>query len=297
MTSLAKQLQKLSIPGQPSLKQATSKKRPSLLFEPEKASDIPTDTIHSLGLNGLAELINRDPSFSIFEATLFQESHKGFEREVLTKQELDDVGSKLEDLLRRLSPYFLQRPAQKCLEWLLRVFKVHCYHTDALMECVLPYYQTNLFARVVQLLPLKDHNSKWAWLRPVKKTGSPLSKQTLVQHCLSDLAFLDRICAMVPASLRSHRNSQWSVLGKMVSLFTSTVMAVLEKANPVTEAIVLLLVPYIEKGLKSKCMDYRASVYMIVSQLAVLVNMGGELSKALVERVSKVRVHVYVRWS
>lgn len=292
MTSLAKQLQRLALPGQSSLKQASSKKRPSLLFEPEKASDISVDTIHSLGLNGLAELINIDYSFADFEATLFQESGKEYERSVQTKEELEQVAGQVDLFLRRLSPYFLQRAAQKCLEWLIRVFQVHSYHVDALMECVLPYYQTNLFARVVQLLPLKDHTSKWHWLLPVKKTGSPLSKVTFVQHCLSDLAFLQFICECVPLSLRAHRDSSVKGFRKIISLYTSTVMGVLERSSPVSEEVVLRLVPYLEKGLKSKHLDYRACTYMILCQLAVLVKMDESLLKALVVRVSKVSVCV-----
>lgn len=290
MTSLARQLQKLAIPGQPSLKQVTSKKKPSLLFDGEKAADISTDTIYSLGLNGLEELINADESFSEFENTLFKESCKDFERSVVTKDVLANVESKLEIFLRRLSPYFLQRQAQKCLEWLIRVFMINFHNTDTLMECVLPYYETNLFARVVQLLPLNDHTSKWYWLRPVKKSGSPLSKLTLTQHCLSDRSFLHFICEMVPASLLAHKNSRFGTCREVVSLYASTVMAVVDRCNPVPEELILQLVPYIEKGLKSKSMDYLASSYMIVSQLAVLVNMDEKLLNPVVELVSKVCV-------
>lgn len=293
MTSLARQLQKLAIPGQPSLKQATSKKHPSLLFEAEKAADISTDTIYSLGLNGLTELISIDHTFAEFEITLFQESWKSFERSTKTRDVVDNVECQLADFLRRLSPYFLQRPAQKCLEWLIRAFRVNSFATDALMECVLPYYETNLFARVVQLLPLKDHTSKWHWLLPVKKSGSPLSKLTLVQHCLADQSFLVFVCEMVPASLRAHRYSHTSGSQRAISLYMSTVMGVLERVNPVTEELVLRLVPFVEKGLQSKDVDYRASSYMIVSQLSVMVNMENRLLKSMVSLVTKVRVHDY----
>ena len=227
-----------------------------------------------------------DASFSAFEATLFQESCKAFERAVETSGELGEVSGQVEGFLRRLSPYLLTSTAPKCLEWLIRMFKVNQCH---LMECVLPYYQTNLFARVVQLLPLRDHASKWHWLRPVQKSGSPLSKLSLVQHCLSDLSFLHFVCEMVPLSLRAHRDCPTSGYRKVISLYTSTVMAVLERATPVTEEMVSCLLPYVEKGLKSKRADYRASTYMIASELAVLVNMEGALLEVMVYRVTKVR--------
>ena len=92
-TSLAKQLKQLAIPGQPSHKQATSKKQPSLLYAPEKAATLSTDEIYALGCNGLSELITTDPSFSRYEATLFQESCKGFERSTQTREVLEEVAS------------------------------------------------------------------------------------------------------------------------------------------------------------------------------------------------------------
>jgi len=85
MTSLAKQLQRLAIPGQPSLRQVVSKKRPSLLFDAKEAADIDIETIYALGTNGLEELISIDQSFADFETSLFQESCKEFERTVQTQ--------------------------------------------------------------------------------------------------------------------------------------------------------------------------------------------------------------------
>ena len=189
MTSLARQLEKLAIPGQPSHKQLSSKKDlPSFLFQPDEVADISIDTIFSLALNGLEKLVSIDSSFVDFEDSLFSESCKGFERTIQTRDVLENVDEQVGCFLRLMSPYFLLKPAQKCLEWLIRVFRVNVYNVDVLMECVLPYYQTRLFARVVQLLPLRGL-SRWHWLYPVKKTGSPLSKLTLTQHCLTDLSF------------------------------------------------------------------------------------------------------------
>lgn len=291
MTFLAKQLEKLAIPGQLSHKQLSSRKNlPSFLFQPEDVADISTDTIFSLALNGLEELVSMDPSFAEFEDSLFCESCKGFERLMQAKEVLNDVDDKVGRFLRLLSPYFLLKPAHKCLEWLIRVFRVNSYNVDVLMECVLPYYQTRLFARMVQLLPLKDHAlSRWQWLLPVKKTGSPLSKLTFTQHCLTDLSFLVFVCECVPASLSVFQRSPVGSSRPVLSLYTSTVLEVLETASPVTEDLVVRLMPFVDKGLKWKSLEYRASTYMVVSQLAVLVDMEDKLVVSIVELVSKVR--------
>ena len=103
--------------------------------------------------------------------------------------------------------FFMLRPAHKCLEWLVRVYEIHKCNIDGLMECVLPYYETNLFARVVQILRLEDHASLWSWLSPIQKEGTPLSRLFLIQHCLSDGPFLSFICNMVLSSLSEEGGS------------------------------------------------------------------------------------------
>ncbi len=229
MTSLAKQLQKLAIPGQPSLRQVVSKKRPSLLFSPEVAADIDIDSIHSLGLNGLEELISIDQSFEQFESTLFQDSCKDFERTVQMKEVLEDIDYKIAIFLRKLSPYFLLKPAQKCLEWLIRAFRINSFNVDPVMECILPYHDTNLFARVLQLLPIKSPTSPWHWLRPSQKAGSPVSRLTVKQHCISAPSFLVFLCEMVTKALKTLPSN--SSHHPLLALYTSTVLAVLEETG------------------------------------------------------------------
>ncbi len=288
MTSLAKQLQKLAIPGQPSLRQVVSKKKPSLLFDSKEAADIDTDTIFSLGVNGLEELISIDQSFTEFEASLFHESCKDFERTVQMKEVLEDLDQKMAVFLRRLSPYFLLKPAQKCFEWLIRAFRVNSFNVDAIMECILPYYETNLFARVVQLLPLKDPSSTWHWLRPIQKAGSPLSKLTLVQHCISVQPFLVFVCEMVPHSLKAHKRSLASSPRIVVAFYVSTVLGVLETATTISEEVVSRLLPFILKGLKSPNVEYRAASYMVTSQLSTVAKLQEQLYCSLIEAISKV---------
>lgn len=294
MTSLAQQLQRLAIPGQPSLKQVASKKRLTLLFDAKEAADIDITTIHCLGVNGLEELISIDPSFREFEVSLFSESCKDFERTVQTKEHLEELDTKISLFLRKLSPYFLLKPAQKCLEWLIRAFRINSFNVDAVMECILPYYETRLFARMLQLIPLKDPMSMWHWLRPIQKVGSPLSKHTLVQHCISARSFFVFICDMVPRSLKQHRSNSSTDPRVLLAFYTSTVVAVLESVDAVSEEMVSRLLPYILKGLKSSCSEFKAASLMIVCQLMAVANLELPFCSLLLEVIAKVSVYVLV---
>jgi len=46
-----------------------------------------------------------------------------------------------------------------------RSFHVQLYNTDSLLACALPYHDTNVFVRVLQLLKIKDATSRWNWLQ------------------------------------------------------------------------------------------------------------------------------------
>lgn len=291
MTSLAKQLQKLAIPGQPSLARlASTRARASLLFDARQAADIDLDTVFSLGRNGLEELIGLDASFASYEASLFRESCKDFERTVQTRDTLERLDETISRFLWKLSPYFLLKPAQKCLEWLVRAFGVHTHNTDALLECALPYHETRLFARLLQLLPLRGDRSRWHWLLAAQRAGAPLSRLTLVRRCAGDPTLLDFVGGMVRHLSSAAEGSERAgvALRTVTAFYASTVVAVLETA-PVTEELVSSLLPHLVDGLKSSGnLDRRAASYVIVGQLVSKATLEPRLSTSLIESISKV---------
>lgn len=43
-------------------------------------------------------------------------------------------------------------------------FHIQLYNADSLMACALPYHDTNLFVRILQLLKIQDTTNHWNWL-------------------------------------------------------------------------------------------------------------------------------------
>lgn len=72
-----------------------------------------------LGIDGLDELKNIDPSFSEFENTLFSVLSKSIERSVLSQDKNEKLSNNIQKYLLKLSPYFLLKPAHKTMEWLI----------------------------------------------------------------------------------------------------------------------------------------------------------------------------------
>lgn len=191
-TSLAAQLKILAGTGGAGGKDADTrglshKHKASFLFDAAQASDMDAQTIFHLGLNGLAELRQLDERFAPFEATLFASEPGGagvrsLDRDAQSRKMNAGLDQSIAGLLRALSPYFLHRSAHKVIEYLIRRFSVHEHNIDAMLECALPFHESTLFARLLQLM--KVNGAQWDWLKVAQKNGAPVARGTLVQRCL-----------------------------------------------------------------------------------------------------------------
>uniref|UniRef100_A0A2I3T227 HEAT repeat-containing protein 1 n=1 Tax=Pan troglodytes TaxID=9598 RepID=A0A2I3T227_PANTR len=288
MTSLAQQLQRLALP-QSDASLLSRDEVASLLFDPKEAATIDRDTAFAIGCTGLEELLGIDPSFEQFEAPLFSQLAKTLERSVQTKAVNKQLDENISLFLIHLSPYFLLKPAQKCLEWLIHRFHIHLYNQDSLIACVLPYHETRIFVRVIQLLKINNSKHKWFWLLPVKQSGVPLAKGTLITHCYKDLGFMDFICSLVTKSVKVFAEYPGSSaqLRVLLAFYASTIVSALVAAEDVSDNIIAKLFPYIQKGLKSSLPDYRAATYMIICQISVKVTMEDTFVNSLASQIIK----------
>ena len=289
MSSLAKQLKQLQIPGHHGATTAAkSGKKVSLLFDAKEASDIDNETIYSLGINGLVELKSIDTSFAPFESTLFNQSSKTLERTLQTQGVNENIDKEISKFLRCLSPYVLLKPAHKTLEWLVRRFQIHVFNVSELLRCVLPYHETKLFVRIVQLLTIADPSSKWNWLHPLQKSGAPLPRLTLLQRCITDPSFFFLVCDLANQVVESGIPASSS--RTLLTFYTSTVVGCLETMKRISEEFLTRLVPHVLRGLKSEIPDLKAGSYMIVAQLCVKCSLEKTLVKSLIESICKVRL-------
>lgn len=283
MSTLQQQLQHLKVAGQPSSLHVDIKKRPSLLFDHEEAAAIDIEVIYDLGRNGLQELTRIDNSFNEYEEHLFSEKCIGYERSLQGKEQLQQLDEVIDKFLRQLSPYWMLRAAHKCMEWLIRVFRINSYNINAIMQCILPYHDSIVFSRMIQLLPVKSKSSFWHWLRASQKKGSPLAKTTLIQHCISVPAFLEFICNMVDQC--GHKIS--------VKFYCSTVVAVMTSVGVIDEQLVVMVIPHITNGLKSSHDHIKAANYIILAHMIQLTTLNDKVSNSLVNLLAKVSILLF----
>lgn len=204
-TLLAEQLRRLAAPQTANLT-SDRKTSASILFDSKEAADKDRNTIYEIGLGGLQELghISGTKAFETFRETLFDESAKGVERSVENIQVNDQINTVIRQFLYQLSPYFLLQPAHKCLEWMIRRFRIHEFNKDDFIILVLPYIATSKIAvKCIQTINLNDPNDRWNWLKYVQKSGQVMSKQTIVNHSVGQYRFLELVAV---SSVEATRN-------------------------------------------------------------------------------------------
>ncbi|KAL1264047.1 hypothetical protein QQF64_004402 [Cirrhinus molitorella] len=248
-------------------------------------------TFYALGCTGLEELMGIDSVFSEFQETLFSQASLTLERSVQTKEVNKKLDKSISLFLTRLSPYFLLKPALKCIEWLIHRFHIQLYNLDSLIACVLPYHETKVFVRVIQILKIEDPTHKWHWLHGLQKPGVPLARGTLLTHCYKDLGFMDFICSMVTDSVKAYsgfiNDGNCPQLRVIFSFYASTIVSSLDAVEKITNSIIAKLLPFVQLGLKSNLLDYMAATYMIVCQMAVNVVMEAQLVDSLSVQLCK----------
>lgn len=95
------------------------------------------------------------------------------DRLMLPKEENDAIDKAVKEFLHLASPFLLSKGASKCLEWLVRRFRIHEFSVEDVLAAFLPYHDTQQFARMLSICKL-DGKPHLQFLLSVKKTSSPL---------------------------------------------------------------------------------------------------------------------------
>lgn len=270
MSQLAAQLQILSAGEQGAQTKVVKDTRfktarPSFLFDSKTAANTDNQTIYDLGLNGFAELKRMDERFGAFEETLFENTGNvhGFDRDGQTSAVLEKLDLSIASFLKVLSPYFLLKPAHKVLEYLIRRYRVNDFNTEPILSCSLPFHETVLFGRMLQVLKLTP---RWEFLREAQKKGAALARGTLVQRCMSDLSVLEFICQLAKDATKIGRAPAQHNIS--LNLYTTIVMEVLEATKKYPDQLLQLIIRYITEGLKSKkCPNYQTASSVLTAHL------------------------------
>jgi U3 small nucleolar RNA-associated protein 10 len=142
-------------------KAASKAQSASYLFPPNVASTQDLHTLQALGANGWQELLQLDTVFSKWDQItsagelLFGDASRSVDRLMKTKDENEELDRAISQFMQLVGGNLLDRSTGKCLEWLVRRFRVHEYNVEIVLSTFMPYHETQEFARMLQLLDLK----------------------------------------------------------------------------------------------------------------------------------------------
>nr|XP_019009268.1 uncharacterized protein I206_05916 [Kwoniella pini CBS 10737]OCF48049.1 hypothetical protein I206_05916 [Kwoniella pini CBS 10737] len=287
MSSLAAQLQGIasldasrltSKYGQPSSK--------SYLFPPKVASTHDLDSIYALAQSGFEEILSLDPEMEQYESELFSEKSKRTDRMMLTQEENDELDFLLARCLRRLGKWIGIMAGGKCIEWLVRRFRVHEMNAETLLQVFLPYHESPNFPRILSILTLPQTSTYYAPFFPLIKNAQPVSRSyittTISPARDKSLKLLGDVATMVQQAVKEQ-----AVHRSLLTFWTATMVDLVESGKQgkgIHEGLVKIMVEAFVTILSTKNggEDVNAAVYPPLVLLTRSVYLTDEAFHALV---------------
>ncbi|BEI90452.1 uncharacterized protein CcaverHIS019_0305220 [Cutaneotrichosporon cavernicola] len=218
----------------------------SYLFPIAVAAEQDLDAVHALGLSGFEELLQLDPGMEAFEDELFSDTARRIDRMILSAEENAALDVTLERCLRRLGRWIGIMAGGKCVEWLVRRFRVHEMNSEALLQTFLPYHDSQNFARMLAILSLPQSSPYHAPFAPLIKKAQPVPREYITNAVSSardpSLRLLSNLVGSVQAALEegvTHR--------ALLAFWSATLVDLIQRARTgaggrMPEGVVKLLV-------------------------------------------------------
>lgn len=280
MTSLERQLKRLKTPQTEEFRQ--TKYRVSFLYDRKEASAIDCDTHLRIAHKGFKKLLRLNPDLEKFEDLLGPES-KELERSSLHEDENNQLSVRIRKFINNsILPFFMLNDCHEIFEYLIYKYQVHNYQTDDLLCALLPYHETRLFARALQVTSDLSETF-WGWLEPYKKEGVPIPKERILS-VLASRQKLPLVALLGDKLIEMNRDS--TKAGIYTSFYTTTMMCVLDR--DLDEQFFVTFMPHVYKAIKkSKNSNLFMAGLVLIGHLAYTLDLDESYLERMKERLTK----------
>lgn len=260
----------------------------SLIFGPKIAGTQDYDYLHLVGIDGLTELCTIDPRFAKFEQTLFAESTINFDRNVQTKEIIENLDASITAFLNLVGPLYPLSPAVKAVEWLVRRFYINIHNSEALLLTCLPHYQLQVFARVMNVIPKSLWPPIFSWLNGYRDMAKNPPDTSIVKAFRNDYQLFKIYSDYVLEQVRVGTVYK----EQLVFYLTNTIQILAsfstdtEKLNEVYLPVVMEVVGRFLLALNST-LDYELTIaaYTLISVTVSMVPLEDKISISLMKSV------------
>lgn len=284
-TSLAKQLQKLSAPQTSIL--SFGYKKTSLLIQPQDIGNHDLSAFFEVGVKGFKELSNINQKFIKFESTLFSRSWQTKQRAILSPSQNKKLDVLIEEFLCLLSPYFNSKPALYALEWLVHRFNIEQYNADILLGYALPYVSTQVFTRLIQVIPLKNNPEiakNWWWLTRSRKTGVQINEKSFIAEAINDTRLLKLVCSLTIKVIEEHKIND-ELVTVWTNFYAKLVVAAFTSSSISKNNLITIFLSSIIAGLESDTRSFTVSSLIVIGVMSKYITYTDKLQSNLVKKI------------
>ncbi|KAK3057656.1 snoRNA-binding rRNA-processing protein utp10 [Extremus antarcticus] len=274
------------------LKAQKSRHSQSLLFEPRDAASQSFDTLYQICIEGFDELCQLDARFLPYERSIFAASSKNVDRTQMTKRENEELDGVVRSFLGLLQGRLLLKPAIKCLEWLVRRFRVQEHNTEALLLAVLPFYTTDMFAAVMSIVSDRLPPT-FRWLHPYVASLQCPPRSAILSAISSNSAFFAAFNSWLIDVVKA-RNQSAILLGFWASIIAQAVNGMIDATASGRDAIrkqreedlVLRILPVLQSTLIMKGIpELYLGACMVMTILVTKARLEDRVLDAMMEAV------------
>lgn len=284
-TSLAAQLSGIKARNSTAVLDKSKRKKihsVSLVFESKEAASQSFEAIFGAALSAFKELETVDPRFSQFSYSLFAPSSIRFDRLLQTTEQASSLNHTIKKFLALISCYFHLKPSIYALEWLVRRFHIFIHNTEDLLLAALPWYDQELFVRILDIVPASGFPQVFGFLATSKADLNCPSRNALVRVFSRDENLFTLVNKYIQWSISNHL-SYSRQLTFWATLNISVMMVFKEAAN---NSIIDNLLPLISEILPlTDIPDAQIASYMILAIMASQFSMLEDVINATVSTI------------
>nr|CAH8848081.1 unnamed protein product [Trichobilharzia regenti] len=275
--SLTDQLRALAIPITSSYV-VDNVHRKSLIYD--DASKVDTQSCYSNSLTSFKKLCEMENAFNSFNKTLFSVTSCHIEMCNLLPQEKEKLDSEISKFLCYISSFLKHYVAVQALEWLVYKFQIHLHNVEDFIRCIIPYHETGLFVKFIQILNFKQLPASFQWLKPYAESGKSISRQEFTRLCFREHTIIPFICTTILSYVEHCQNLVPTRLNDMTNFFLAIVTALCDSSAPDKKLINVLdsFQDVIRQGLLSEnIIPFQCATFLVVIRFSLKLVINKEL--------------------
>ncbi|KAK6199568.1 component of small subunit processosome [Scheffersomyces amazonensis] len=272
----------------------------SLIFDSKVAGTQDFDFLLQLGLEGLDELSDIDSRFSRFRGSLFSDTSVNFDRNVQTKDMLNQINKNIDAFLNLVAPYYVLNPSLKALEWLVRRFHINIHNTERFILTALPFYGDAVFVKVLNVIPKNQIPNIFSWLSGYKDLLKTPPSSSIMKAFYNDAPLFTLYSEYILEQL-----SNGTIFKEQLVFYLSITVQLLaslsKKIDVLNETYLPLILQVIGNLLLAKDSKYSASIrddtrlsaYSLISILSSIMPLSLTLIQSLTESILQDIAHAW----